>query len=319
MKGIRTLKRLGKKTFNSVYRITEPVPRLMLEGTDQCNLSCEFCSNKDIRRHKKEMDKEIFYRAVDQYVDMGGKTLRPYSTGEPLMGKNFMDFITYACSRGLEVRFTSNGQLLTEKVSRQLLDLGVQSINRSIEGTSADEYESIRTGGSFDRVRNNLATLLEMRKKTGLKRPCIRIQTVLSNDQENTAYINKFRHVWGNYCDSIIFNSCGTQGGNQAEDGYKVHMENRTVCDFFFNLLCINNDGTVSCCCVDYKRELVVGDIKKQTLDEIWKGDKMKYFRKMARQKKYEKIATTCAACTSISRSALERSKKVLDLYSIDK
>ncbi len=264
------------------------------------------------------MDKEIFYRAVGQYVDMGGKIIRPYSTGEPLMGKNFMDYITYARSRGLEVRFTSNGQLLTEKVSKQLLDLGVQNINISIEGTSAVEYESIRIRASFERIRNNLATLLKMRKKKGLKRPCIRIQTVLLNDQENKAYINKFRQAWGDYCDSIIFNSCGTQGGNQAEAGYQVHMEDRTVCDFFFNLLCINNDGTVSCCCVDYNRELVVGDIKKQTLDEIWKGDKIKYFRKMARQKKYEKIATACTACSSISRPALQRSKEIMDLFGIE-
>jgi radical SAM protein with 4Fe4S-binding SPASM domain len=36
-----------------------------------------------------------------------------------------------------------------------------------------------------------------------------------------------------------------------------------------FNIL---RDGRVSLCCVDFNEEAIVGDIRKQSIDEIWNG-----------------------------------------------
>ena len=47
------------------------------------------------------------------------------------------------------------------------------------------------------------------------------------------------------------------------------------VCPQIFKSLQINADGRVVPCCVDWKSINVVGDIKKKSLHEIWKGEKL--------------------------------------------
>ena len=294
-----------------IFRRPQPIPDLMIEVTDKCNLACPFCAQGDLQRKTVDMSRELFYEVVDQYVQMGGKVIRPYSTGEPLMCKGFLDYLKYARSKGLEIRFTTNGQLLSEKNNRQLLEIGVQNINVSIEGLNATEYESIRIRGSFEKLRKNLKSLLDLRDTLGLKEPVIRIQTVLIDGQQNNDYLKKFRTVWAPFCDSILFELCGSQGGNIDHELGVISKTDRTVCKFFFNLLCVNNDGTVSCCCVDYQRNLVVGDLKTNTLSEIWKNQKMQHFRQLARKKKYEEISSQCPSCTSISRSHSQASEYI--------
>lgn len=313
----RTPIRLARKFIDNFYRLGAAVPRLMIEVTDRCNLACSFCSNKDINREKHDIPKEIFYKAVNEYIQMGGRVLRAYSTGEPLMCRRFLESISYAHGKGLEIRFTSNGQLLSEEVGKRILEIGVQKINISAEGLNRNQYEAIRTGGSFDKLCNNLSSFLRMRKEMGLNRPLLHIQTVLFDDQVNKAYIDKFKSVWGGLCDSISFSQCGTQGGNRIDNCQVIAMDDRNTCAYFFNLLCVNNDGTVSVCCVDYGRNLVVGDIRKQSLVEIWNSKKLKEFRKHVRKKNYEKISPVCSRCTSISRTVLIKAKEIKSMSTI--
>jgi radical SAM protein with 4Fe4S-binding SPASM domain len=42
----------------------------------------------------------------------------------------------------------------------------------------------------------------------------------------------------------------------------------------------INWDGSVVPCCLDYEGEIILGNVKNQTLKEIWLGDGFKQFRK---------------------------------------
>ena len=63
-----------------------------------------------------------------------------------------------------------------------------------------------------------------------------------------------------------------------ATDSFTVAKDDRVVCNYFFTLLCVNNDGTVACCCVDYSWNLIIGDIQKQHLSDIWESQKPKTF-----------------------------------------
>lgn len=45
----------------------------------------------------------------------------------------------------------------------------------------------------------------------------------------------------------------------------------------FYNLI-VNPDGEVTACCADWRRKLVLGDLKKQSFSEIWNGEILKRF-----------------------------------------
>jgi radical SAM protein with 4Fe4S-binding SPASM domain len=50
-------------------------------------------------------------------------------------------------------------------------------------------------------------------------------------------------------------------------------------CPEVYDKLSIDWDGRVSACCGDYDRIMTVGDVKAQSLKEIWQGNKIKHYR----------------------------------------
>ena len=50
------------------------------------------------------------------------------------------------------------------------------------------------------------------------------------------------------------------------------------VCPYPFYSLIVNSDGEVTVCCADWKRKLVVGNLKYQSMVDIWQGEKLKKF-----------------------------------------
>jgi radical SAM protein with 4Fe4S-binding SPASM domain len=60
----------------------------------------------------------------------------------------------------------------------------------------------------------------------------------------------------------------------------------------------VNWDGEVTTCCVNYMRnELIIGDVKKQSLKEIWNGEKLRKIRQAHVKGDFSELPT-CAKCT---------------------
>jgi radical SAM protein with 4Fe4S-binding SPASM domain len=61
--------------------------------------------------------------------------------------------------------------------------------------------------------------------------------------------------------------------GESIEKTYKK-------CNEVYNKLSINWDGTVSACCFDFDNYMVIGDLTKTSIQDIWlTSEKLKYFR----------------------------------------
>lgn len=76
-------------------------------------------------------------------------------------------------------------------------------------------------------------------------------------------------------------------GGNKlhlSNRGGNLDIENGEVgtgyCEKPFEVININAEGKVILCCADYKWEVVVGDVKKETLINIWNCDLLNRYRK---------------------------------------
>jgi radical SAM protein with 4Fe4S-binding SPASM domain len=61
--------------------------------------------------------------------------------------------------------------------------------------------------------------------------------------------------------------------------------------------LSINWDGTVSACCGDYDKKMVVGDIKSQSLVEIWRSPRLNYYRQMLKEMRHSELPL-CKYCS---------------------
>jgi len=60
--------------------------------------------------------------------------------------------------------------------------------------------------------------------------------------------------------------------------------------------LAIAEDGTVSPCCLDHTFELTVGNVKNQSLEELWISEGMNQMRKKQKDGKFYEISR-CRNC----------------------
>lgn len=96
--------------------------------------------------------------------------------GEPLLHPHFFDYIELAKSYNMNISFSTNGTLINSDVANRLIELGVDEITFSIDGTY-EVHEEMRQGSSFELIADNLKTLFEL-KGGKMKKPLLQITFV---------------------------------------------------------------------------------------------------------------------------------------------
>ena len=76
--------------------------------------------------------------------------------GEPLSHPRILDMIEQAKKAGYSVSLITNGILLTEQVTRRLIDLRLDKLWVSLDGASPECYADVRLGDALPVVIENL-------------------------------------------------------------------------------------------------------------------------------------------------------------------
>jgi radical SAM protein with 4Fe4S-binding SPASM domain len=150
-----------------------PLPReIQLEVTRSCNLGCRMClvRYRDVpNRREGSMPFETFRHVVDEIPGLRAITLQ--GLGEPLLAPDLYRMIEYATERGITIGFNTNATLLTRARAERLIRARLDWLHVSIDGATAETYESIRDGSSFEKVRRNLAGVVEAKRDLVSDRP----------------------------------------------------------------------------------------------------------------------------------------------------
>lgn len=85
--------------------------------------------------------------------------------GEPLSNPDCLSMLGMAKARGLRISLITNGTLLDEDVSQQLIELGLDTLWVSLDGASPDCYADVRHGTSFSSVITNLKQFHALRQQ----------------------------------------------------------------------------------------------------------------------------------------------------------
>lgn len=134
--------------------------RIYVEVTNKCNLNCSTCMRNAWDVKYGHMSSETFERILSAFDDLPDKPeLFIGGYGEPLSHPNILDLIQLAKKHGHRVSLISNGILLTEDVSRVLIDLHLDMLWVSLDGASPECYSDVRLGDSLPVVLENLARL----------------------------------------------------------------------------------------------------------------------------------------------------------------
>jgi sulfatase maturation enzyme AslB (radical SAM superfamily) len=304
-----------RRAPRAVLRDAVPLPApftIFVEPTNICNFNCVYCpesfENFEARAGGlSRMDIEAFARVSDQIKEMGRiKTLNFYMMGEPLANRQLPDFIKIARRKEIADRIilTTNGSLLDEKAARRILDAELDYLRVSVYGGNAQSFaRKTQTRIPLERVQRNVERFSELRD--ALKaRTFVYVKMIDSGDpDENREFLERFTPIADEAAIEPVMNWNDPSEGNLAQmDSQSLlrgaHFQHRkTICPQPFYTLVVHADLRVSVCCVDWAKEAVVGDLKTQTLSEVWSGAALRDFH-VAHLEGRRSELTACKNCT---------------------
>lgn len=266
---------------------------LVIDPCNLCNFKCHFCAlqtKKEVLDFQKQlMNMELFKKIIDDLKEFQGelKVLRISGQGEPLLNPNFSEMVKYAKEQNVAeyIETVTNGSRLCPELNQKIIESGIDRIRISIEALDAKGYLEIAgTKINFDEFVKNIRDLHE---RSGACEIYCKIVNVAIPTQEKK---DRFFAIFEEICDRIFIDniiplwsdfSVNSEKGRNVNKGmHGQEIKSVKVCPYPFYSLIVNSDGEVTVCCADWKRKLVVGDLKQQSMIEIWKGNKLRNFWK---------------------------------------
>jgi radical SAM protein with 4Fe4S-binding SPASM domain len=163
------------------------------------------------------------------------------------------------------------------KLSAGLIDSGLDMLIVSLDGISAETYESIRVGARFKETIGNIESFLTLKQKG--KRPFVTVQMIYINKTQKEAGV--FINLWKNKVDSVRIRPY--ENVDRDKDYlYAVPLKPQSdyrPCIQLWRGLVVYWDGTVVPCCFDYDKFEVLGNLERDSLRQIWNSEKMIYLR----------------------------------------
>src|SRR5947209_3125807 len=136
--------------------VENPPAKIYLETISACNARCVMCPHPDVRRGSLQLlPTDVFERCVDEIAGMPSVTeVHPFNNNEPLTDKRLPSLIRYMREKlpNVYIRLFSNGSLLTEELSRELIASGLNAITFSIHASNEETYERIMRLSNLQRT-----------------------------------------------------------------------------------------------------------------------------------------------------------------------
>lgn len=281
------------------HRISDPgeFPKVFLIDTvNYCNLRCSMCGRRKMTRPGGIMNMELYKKIIDEIAATDKNvSIWPVFFGEPFMlGNKLKPYLTYPKEKGLEVKLNTNGNLMWEDRAKMIIESGIDSIYIGIDATTSEVYEQIRVGGNFARVVKNVEYLLKLKEKLGAKKPKVICQFVVMEKNEHQT--KDFIEYWTSRGATVKIRPKVSWAG--AVKPEKVKNRERHPCYWGMQTFNILYDGRVVLCSVDYDGKFVGGDLKKQTIKEVWQGKLKKEIRDVMLRGEWNKLPKFCRDCS---------------------
>ncbi len=283
------------KAANENYLPLKPL-HVDIELSDACNLKCEMCAHGlGTVKNVGFMKDDLTYKMIDEVAAIGAYSIKFNWRGESALNPILPHAIKYAKEKGiLEVSINTNGLPKKKDLLIEAAKSGIDRIIFSVDGFSAETFETIRVGGNYEKLISNINDLLEWKKENNSTKPFVRVQMVRSN--KNAHEVDEFIEFWQEKVDDVRISDVMDRGqGSHLSVGDKVTIGRRR-CPQPFQRLIIARDGRVSPCCADWNQKYIVGDVFKESLKDIWNGKRMNKMRTIQNNVELDKI-DICKNC----------------------
>lgn len=266
---------------------TKGYPKVLgLEPTNACTMRCKMCPRQFMKREIGFMDMNLFKSIIDQTKGLTS-IISLELFGDPLLHPKIHEMTAYMHKKGMISQLSTNPTALTDKAIERILNSKLDILLLSLDGTDEQTYKENRGGAAdYDLAVKNIKKFLKLRKGN---KPHVDIRMI---DLPNLDF-KLFKKQWaGSSVDQISLGPFHTFGGS-VEGESSIHCND--ICFKPWLGVHIMWDGRVVPCCFDYDGEVILGDLKKQSLKEIWNSSTIQDFRKECISGKFTN--PMCAKC----------------------
>lgn len=277
--------------------------------TNRCNLSCEWCTDRDLHKISDEMSTEVICRVIAEFAEhQTGITLE--GGGEPTLHPDFFRIVQYGKECGASMGLITNG---TTDISKMIHCF--QWIRISLDASTEEEYRIEKHADCFEKVIQNLKVLSELRDPAHTQ---LGVGFVLTNRNHSQLipllfkldalgvdyiYIRPVEESLSLKPDAAVLYHLKqelTDAVKPLRIRVLIRIAERIICNND-SLPCIAHslttiihaDGDVVMCEKRRHDPRIFGNVKTQSFEEIWRSD-------------LRKNATKCALCPSMQKGCKE-------------
>ncbi|MFA5089617.1 MAG: radical SAM protein [Candidatus Omnitrophota bacterium] len=279
-------------------------PMIVVSITNVCNLRCIHCYyskfSKLTNYHKSVLPWGIWEKICKEAGQWPGVIMNFGTDGEPFLHPRFIDMLRFARKCNISpVNVTTNGTV--GKFNRAIIEESlVDVINISLDAYTAETYKKIR-GGDFERVIGNVNNLIGLRN---LVNSPIKIQVNIIDQPAARDELKNFKKHWGKIVDNVLVRDyydatsvLGETGPDITGRQKKFKPIQRWPCQQLWRRFNISDDGIVRFCVDDWFNKTKIGDLRTQSISEIWTSKEYDRLRHIHIKGQFHRIPY-CFKCT---------------------
>lgn len=293
------------------YRNRDPII-YNIETTNACNMKCKMCPRTTMMTRPIEtMDEDTFIKIVEQiepfsdskwlewerfcernygiskkdmsenhfFLYLIPKVIQLHGYGDPLLDRNMHKHVKILTERGISTYFSCNPSNINIERSIKMFENGLSYIKYSIESVNDVRHKKIRGSASnFTYSYKKILQLLDLKNENDYNTEII-ITMLDLNKLWQVEEFKKLKETFDGLEVYIYFKSEDQQWYRKEYHGTKsIHWSE--ICKHPWMSMTIKSNGEAAMCMEDYNNEIILGDAKKESLYDIWNGEKYAIFRK---------------------------------------
>lgn len=284
--------------------------QVLMETTSACQLRCSMCAREDALKKGAlkigHMAEWLALKIMDEVAAVNPKTRLWFCFfGEPTLSKQLAKRVKMAKERGIETTvINSNGNMLIPRISDELIESGLDEIYIGLDAATPETYAQIRVRGNYDKVVQNIHYLLKH------KRSNLKVAVQYGVYEENEHELAQFKQYWSDFDVSIFIRPKLTWIGTLSE--YHPNPENRHACAWIMDSLPIYHNGLVPYCVCDWDNRFPQGDIKTQSIAEIWQSSYRRW-QNLHLANAFDKLPEFCRHCPDWKTKPLQGNLKKMN------
>lgn len=131
-----------------------------------CNHRCEFCSVDFMGYQNRRLETNLFKRRLTELGKLGVKSIMYAGEGEPFLHKDMTEITLHTKASGIDAAFTTNGVLMSPKISERILPVTEWIKVSCNAGTPANYAKIHRTKPEdFNKTIKNLEQAVKIKKE----------------------------------------------------------------------------------------------------------------------------------------------------------